>query len=133
MPRKSPAGISTNDLIFSSYIGTNDQVFPHVLSLYVEPGSTVADVTFGKGVFWKKVPVGVFDLRPTDITTGTDCKNLPYADGEIDCVVFDPPYMHTPGGTAHVDHQNYDGAGVNHHPRQIQSQQKLDPGPPDRQ
>jgi hypothetical protein len=24
-------------------------VFPFVLSLYVEPGSTVADVTYGKG------------------------------------------------------------------------------------
>ena len=24
---------------------------------------------------------------------GTDCRNLPYADGSFDCVVFDPPYM----------------------------------------
>jgi hypothetical protein len=27
----------------------------------------------------------------------------------MDCVVLDPPYMHTPGGTAHVNHQNYEG------------------------
>ena len=44
-----------------------------------------------------------------DAATGTDCRELPYDDGAIDCVVFDPPYMHTPGGTAHVNHQNYEG------------------------
>ena len=30
--RKSPAGESTNDLIFSSSVGTNDTVFPGILS-----------------------------------------------------------------------------------------------------
>lgn len=69
----------------------------------------VADVTYGKGAFWRKVPEGVYDLRPTDILTGTDCRELPYGDGIVDCVVFDPPYMHTPGGTAHTDHQNFEG------------------------
>jgi DNA modification methylase len=39
----------------------------------------------------------------------TSPPTTPYQDGSIDCVVFDPPYMHTPGGTAHVDHQNYEG------------------------
>jgi hypothetical protein len=106
--RKSPAGEATNDLVVSSYVGTNDEVFPHVLSLYVAPGSKVADVTYGKGVFWKKVPKDAYHLLPTDIATGTDCRNLPYEERSLDCVVFDPPYMHTPGGTAHVNHQNYE-------------------------
>ena len=106
--RRSPAGIATNDLTFSAYVGTNDEVFPHVLSLYVRPGSTVADVTYGKGVFWRRVPTGVYQLKPTDIASGVDCRQLPYEDSSIDCVVFDPPYMHTPGGTAHVNHQNYE-------------------------
>ena len=106
--RKSPEGESTNDLIFSSHIGTNDEVFPFVLSLYVEPGSRVADVTYGKGVFWRRVPQGAYDLLPSDLVDGIDCRNLPYEDGSIDCVVFDPPYMHTPGGSAHQNHQNYE-------------------------
>lgn len=106
--RKSPDGKPTNDLVFSAYTGSNDDVFPHILSLYVSPGSTVADVTYGKGVFWKKVPDGVFQLLSSDLSTGTDCRNLEYDDESIDCVVFDPPYMHTPGGTAHVNHQNYE-------------------------
>lgn len=107
--RKSPDGVATNDLIFSAYNGTNDEVFPNVLSIYAEPGSTIADVTYGKGVFWKGIPRGTYKLLKSDLSTGTDCRELPYEDASIDCVVFDPPYMHTPGGTAHVGHQNYEG------------------------
>jgi len=106
--RKSPDGQPTNDLIFSAHQATNDEVFPLILSLYVAPGSTVADVTYGKGVFWRKVPSDAYDLIATDIQTGVDCRDLPYDDATLDCVVFDPPYMHTPGGSAHVGHQNYE-------------------------
>lgn len=114
--RKSPDGVPTNDLVFSAYTGANDDVFLYILSLYVAPGSTVADVTYGRGVFWRKVPEGAFHLLPTDLSTGTDCRQLPYEDGSVDCVVFDPPYMHTPGGTAHVNHQNYEGYYKNNKP-----------------
>lgn len=107
--RKRPDGKPTNNLIFSSYKGTNDEVFPFVISLYVKPGSTVADVTYGKGVFWRKVPKGIYNVLPSDIVNSVDCRDLPYKNSSINCVVFDPPYMHTPGGTAHVNHQNYEG------------------------
>jgi len=107
--RKAPDGIATNQLVFSAYQGTNDDVFPQVLSLYVAPGSTVADITYGKGVFWRNVPKDWYTLLPSDLQTGTDSRSLPYEDAVLDAVVFDPPYMHTPGGTAHVNHQNYEG------------------------
>ena len=107
--RKPPDGQPTNDLVFSAHKAPNYDVFPSVLSLYVQPGSTVADVTYGKGVFWRKIPKDAYRLLASDITTGVDCRDLPYEDRSIDCVVFDPPYMHTPGGTAHVGHQNYEG------------------------
>jgi transcriptional regulator with XRE-family HTH domain len=107
--RKSPTGVSTNDLVFSAHVGTNDDLFPKILCLYVGQGSTVADVTYGKGVFWKNVPKDKYRLLSTDINNGVDCRSLPYGDNTIDCVVLDPPYMHTPGGTAHVGHQNYEG------------------------
>lgn len=94
-------GTPTNDLVLSAHVEGNDSVFPKILGLYVESGSTVADVTYGEGVFWRSVPHGRYDLRPTDIKNGVDCRNLPYDDDEIDCVVLDPPYMHSPGGTAH--------------------------------
>lgn len=107
--RKSPAGMSTNDLVFSAYIGRNDDLFPKILSLYVTQGCTIADVTYGKGVFWKNVSKSKYHLLFTDINDGVDCRSLPYEDKSVDCVVLDPPYMHTPGGTAHVGHQNYEG------------------------
>ena len=101
-------GQPTNDLVFSAYVDGNENVFPHILGLYVKPGSTVADVTFGKGVFWRNVPKDEYNLLPSDVQSGTDCRNLPYQDGEIDCVVLDPPYMHTPGGTAHTGHTAFE-------------------------
>ena len=83
------------------------------MALYVRPGSTVADVTYGKGVFWRGIPEGRYDLRATDIQTGIDCRHLPYHDGEIDCVVLDPPYMHSPGGTAHQGQEPFEDYYVN--------------------
>jgi hypothetical protein len=107
--RKSPGGVATNKLVFTAHAGTNDELFPHVIRLYVAPGSKVADVTYGRGVFWKLISDQEFQLLPTDLTRGVDCRRLPYRSGDIDCVVFDPPYMHTPGGSAHVGHQNFEG------------------------
>lgn len=107
--RKSPNGVATNDLVFSAHVGTNDEVFPHVLSLFVPDGAKVADVTFGKGVFWKNISSNAYDVMRSDLRDGVDCRKLPYDSASIDCIVFDPPYMHTPGGSAHKDHQNFEG------------------------
>lgn len=106
--RKTPDGEPTNELVHTAQIGTNDELFPYVLSLYVAPGATVADVTYGKGVFWRRVPQDAYVLHPTDLSMGVDCRYLPYGDNSFDCVVFDPPYMHTPGGSAHNNHQNFE-------------------------
>jgi len=102
------SGVSTNALVFSAAIANNEEIFPNVLNLHVPEGSVIADVTYGQGVFWKKVEQSQFTLLTSDIKTGVDCRALPYADASIDCVVFDPPYMHTPGGTAHQSHQNFE-------------------------
>ena len=99
--RRVRNGAATNDLVLSAYTDGNDRTFPRVLGLYVAPGSVVADVTYGKGVFWRHVPDDRYEVLATDIQNGVDCRDLPYEDGEIDCVVLDPPYMHSPGGTAH--------------------------------
>jgi hypothetical protein len=106
--RKTPDGVATNDLVFSAYVGNNDVLFPRIISLYVAQGSTVADVTYGKGVFWRNIPRGAYNLLATDLKTKVDATALPYEAQTIDCVVFDPPYMHTPGGSAHKHHQNYE-------------------------
>jgi hypothetical protein len=91
--RKRPDGVATTDLVTSAYVGTNADVFPQVLRLHVPPGSRVADVTWGKGAFWRRVPPTAYEVLATDLQTGVDCRDLPYRDGDLDCVVLDPPYM----------------------------------------
>jgi len=101
-------GEATNELVLSSSVSGNAEVFPGILDLYVDHGATVADVTFGKGVFWSKVDRPDIKLLPSDLKDGIDCRDLPYEDGSIDAVVLDPPYMHTPGQGAHAGHQNFE-------------------------
>lgn len=86
-------GITTSNLVFSSCCGNNADLFPQILQLYVEPKSKIADVTYGKGVFWKNVDLSRYRFFPSDIKTGTDCRKLPYEANSMDCVVLDPPYM----------------------------------------
>lgn len=110
-PRRVAGGVTTSDVLLSAHVGGNADVFPRILALHVPRGSVVADVTWGKGVFWTNVPRGRYELRATDIQTGVDCRDLPYADRSIDCVVLDPPYMeglfrksqnHMAGGGSHA-------------------------------
>ena len=91
--RRRPAGVATSDLVVSAYVGTNAVIFPHVLGLHIAEGARIADVTYGKGVFWKNVDTGRYEFLPSDLATGTDCRNLPYSSNSLDAVVLDPPYM----------------------------------------
>ncbi|MDX6287182.1 MAG: hypothetical protein QOG53_2667 [Frankiales bacterium] len=91
--RKRPAGESTTNVVLSASVGDNAPVFRDILQLFVPVGSTVADVTWGKGAFWKQVPEGAYNVLATDVQMGVDCRALPYEDGSLDALVLDPPYM----------------------------------------
>ena len=107
--RRSPRGEATSDLTCSAHIARNADVFPHILDLHVPIGSTVADVTYGKGIFWQKVDPDAYHVLATDIETGVDCCDLPYDDTSLDCVVLDPPYME---GLYRKNPRNLAGAGT---------------------
>lgn len=92
-PRKRPDGSSTNGVVHSSHIGENAPLFAEILELFVPHGSVIADVTWGKGAFWRDVPDGRYKVLATDIQTGVDCRDLPYEGGSLDALVLDPPYM----------------------------------------
>ncbi len=86
--------------IFTSVVGNNSDLIARAVELYIKPGWKVADVTYGKGAFWRKTDTTKFTLMISDLLTTTnnwDFRSLPYADGEFDCVVLDPPYTHNPG------------------------------------
>jgi hypothetical protein len=91
--KRVQGGKSTSKLVFSSYCALNEDVFPQILELYVPKQSRIADVTYGKGVFWKKVNKNDYQVLATDISMGVDCRALPYEAESIDCLVLDPPYM----------------------------------------
>lgn len=91
--RKAPDGAVSSNVTLSAYGSGNADVFPLILDLHVPRGAIVADVTWGKGVFWKNVPKEHYVLHASDIQTGIDCRDLPYEDASHDCVVLDPPYM----------------------------------------
>ena len=97
--RKSPAGITTTSLVVSAYVANNADVFPKVLRLHVQEGSKIADVTYGKGVFWRKIRTDKYDFYPSDIADGTDCRSLPYEDESFDCIVL---ILHTWKGSSEM-------------------------------
>jgi len=91
--KRSQGGITTSDLVMSSHVSGNENVFPQILDLHVPEGARIADVTWGRGVFWKNVPEDKYDVIGTDISMGVDCRKLPYDSESLDCIVLDPPYM----------------------------------------
>jgi hypothetical protein len=91
--KRTARGVSTSDLVMSAYVSDNADVFPKILSLYVPEGSVIADVTYGKGVFWRNVDESKYHLIKSDAQMGVDARNLPYEDGSLDALVLDPPYM----------------------------------------
>jgi DNA methylase len=83
--------------------------------LHIPDGAIVADVTYGQGAFWTKTDTTRFKFLPSDLLTCAerpyDFRNLPYDDGSIDIVVFDPPYIHTTG--THMTERRYNGGTTN--------------------
>lgn len=123
--RRTARGITTSDVLCSAHVGGNAELFPQILDPHVPKGATIADVTWGKGVFWADVPQGKYRLLATDLKTGVDCRKLPYDDGAIDCVVLDSPYMeglfrrstsHLAGGGSHAAfRENYSNGDATEH------------------
>src|SRR3990167_256375 len=102
--------------ILTAKVGTNADLFPDVLALYVPKGSRVLDMTYGKGVFWRKVNEADWDLVRNDIASDRgeyhdDFRHIQWLDASFDAVVLDPPYIYHSGavhkeGGMHTDYRN---------------------------
>lgn len=77
--------------------GTNAALIAEFAQLYIRPGDTVMDVTYGKGVFWRRYQhPGLFiahDLAHDQV----DFRHLPEHDGTTDVLIADPPHIATGG------------------------------------
>lgn len=86
---------------YSAHVGDNKFLVSHVANMYLKEGDSVADVTYGKGTFWKDIDQSKYNLYFSDILTCDNAKydfrDLPYPDNKFDVVVLDPPYCHNPG------------------------------------
>jgi len=91
--KRVQGGVSTTDVVMSATMGSNAELFPKILDLHVPDGARIADVTYGSGVFWRNVDLSRYELVPSDIATGVDCRALPYEASSFDALVLDPPYM----------------------------------------
>jgi hypothetical protein len=139
--KRTQSGETTSDLVNSARVGDNAGLFADILELHVEAGATVADVTFGQGTFWKKVPAGRYRVLASDVALprgaprelffeyadGVDCRALPYDDGSLDCVVLDPPYME---GLYRRDESHMAGAGTHAAFRKAYSNENATAGGP---
>jgi len=92
--------------------GTNADLLAEVATLYLNPQQRIADLTFGKGVFWRKLPQ--LDVTGSDLVTVPDrpydFRNTPYEASSFDVAVLDPPYIHSSG--KHLTNANYQGQTV---------------------
>lgn len=89
-------------MVYTSIAGDNSDLIKSVSELYLKKGFKIADVTYGKGVFWKKLDMKKYRFFPSDILTVKkklrhDFRKLPYKGNQFDVVVLDPPYAHNPG------------------------------------
>jgi SAM-dependent methyltransferase len=109
--------------------GTNADLIANVAKLYLAAGALVADVTYGKGVFWRKCghhscTIFASDLSPIPplaaqedflsplriLPLAADFRHLPYETRSLDIVVLDPPYIHNPG--KHMMDARYNNAAT---------------------
>lgn len=79
-----------DNIIYTACIGNNSKLIKDVTALYFNKGDIVADVTYGRGVFWREV--SGYEIIGSDIKTGMDFSNLPYANNSFNHSVIDPPY-----------------------------------------
>jgi tRNA G10 N-methylase Trm11 len=83
--------------------GTNADLFPDIMRLYVADGADVLDMTYGNGVFWRQIPDDRYNVTKNDIedgrgSTSHDFRELPSDwDENFDTVILDPPYLYTGG------------------------------------
>lgn len=87
-----------SDTLYTVESGTSAQVVAKMLRVLFPDASTVCDMTFGSGSFWRGTDTGVMvtgiDINPDrarDVCA--DFTRLPFADGAFCVAIFDPPYL----------------------------------------
>lgn len=88
--------------IYSTIMGDSSDVMAAIFSPQLtyapKPGSVIADMTYGRGVFWKKIDAAAYTIVGADIVPKEgvsllqDARQPALRDGACDVVVLDPPF-----------------------------------------
>ena len=78
------------------------EIIKNILQLHVKNKVIDCDPTYSKGIFYKgtgiQEPKYKFDISPiSDEVCYADCRRLPIDDNQLNCIVFDPPFLATTG------------------------------------
>ena len=92
----------TINVMIKSISYDQGEIIRNILQLHVKNKEIDCDVTYSKGKFYEntgiKAPIYKFDIAPaSDVVTYADSRDLPLADGSINCMMFDPPFLATTG------------------------------------
>lgn len=107
---------------------TNGELIAVTAPLWLRPTDRVLDVTYGRGGFWtligpKEWPLVEFDGHDLYVLDGVNFLQLPEADGSVDVVVFDPPYVSQGGRDTSTEQEFMARYGLYDAPRTPTEQQ----------
>lgn len=96
--------------VVRSVADTDDEIITGILRLHNHGFPFDADVCFSRGSFYKSGVVPLprlrFDIAPQDLDTERACATkLPLRSLSLDSIVFDPPFMFNPHGSALTKNQ----------------------------
>lgn len=90
--------VQRNDVVFSLDFDEK-KIIQAIMHLYLSGRAFDLDPTYSKGVFWRGLPEPLhkFDLFPqTPETQQASSDKLPFTDGALSSIMFDPPFVVAP-------------------------------------
>ena len=98
---RAKAGRSSHDYNQTLVHGNNADLIEVVSNLYLKRKDRLLDLTYGRGVFWRRVDLELYDFDFIDIAMAPphwgDFRAVDRTSDNFNVIVFDPPYMHNPG------------------------------------
>jgi len=87
------------------------EIIKSILRLHIKDGVIDVDSTYSKGNFYKKTgiqsPIYKFDIDPqTEDTVQASADDLPLENESVNCLMFDPPFLATTGGSLKTGNDN---------------------------
>lgn len=83
--------------VLTALQGDNADLFAEVSRIYFKENDKILDMTYGLGVFYRRINCNQFQITKNDIDPQRgdihyDFRNIPIQDNTFDIIVLDPPY-----------------------------------------